>query len=82
MPGDGAQSPLIAVKLGRWAERKGFWPLLTFPSHSLSFVYFLLAVLGFAVVCGLSLNVTSRGYYLVVLCELLIAVACLAMHGF
>ena len=49
---------------------------------SLSFIYFLLAVLGFAVVCGLSLTVASRGYCLVVLCELLIAVACLAMHGF
>ena len=49
---------------------------------SLSFIYFLLAVLGFAVVCGLSLTVASRGYCLVVLCELRIAVACLAMHGF
>ena len=49
---------------------------------SLSFIYLFLAVLGFVVVRGLSLVVASRGSYLVVLCELLIAVACLVMHGF
>ena len=47
-----------------------------------SFIYLFLAVLGFVAVCGLSLVVASRGYSLAMLCELLIAVTCLVIHGF
>ena len=56
-------------------------PGKSFP-FCLSFIYLFLAVLGFVAVCSLSLVVASRGYSLTVLCELLIAVTCLVIHGF